>query len=155
MSEAAGPAVGGSAVQDKVRGSSSWQCWTSQHDKDILALALPAALALAADPLLGMVDTALIGRLGADELVSVLQSKRGAQMQRSCVPGAWFPCCTHAHFVALLGICWASHLLAWLAQQHADGHHVGQEQLGGAHCHQGPACSFFTCACDLCRLPWA
>lgn len=40
------------------------------HDRDILALALPAALALAADPLLGMVDTALIGRLGADELVS-------------------------------------------------------------------------------------
>lgn len=111
VSEAAGPAVGGSAVQDKARGSSSWQRWTSQHDKDILALALPAALALAADPLLGMVDTALIGRLGADELVSVLQSKRGAQMQRSCVPGAWFPCCTHAHFVALLGICWASHLL--------------------------------------------
>lgn len=40
------------------------------HDKDILALALPAALALAADPLLGMVDTAFVGRLGADELVS-------------------------------------------------------------------------------------
>lgn len=43
--------------------------WTSVHDRDILALALPAALALAADPLLGMVDTALVGRLGADELV--------------------------------------------------------------------------------------
>jgi Na+-driven multidrug efflux pump len=48
---------------------SRWS-WTSVHDKDILALALPAALALAADPLLGMVDTALVGRLGADELVS-------------------------------------------------------------------------------------
>lgn len=57
---------GAAAAADKR--SSSW--WSSVHDRDILALALPAALALAADPLLGMVDTALIGRLGADELVS-------------------------------------------------------------------------------------
>jgi hypothetical protein len=47
----------------------SW--WASQHDASILALALPAALALAADPLLSMVDTALVGRLGGDELVRV------------------------------------------------------------------------------------
>lgn len=47
----------------------SW--WSSQFDKDIFALAVPAALALAADPLLGMVDTALVGRLGSDELVSL------------------------------------------------------------------------------------
>lgn len=72
-SDAAGPAAGGSgptAQGHQPDSSSSWQRWTSVHDRDILALALPAALALAADPLLGMVDTALIGRLGADELVS-------------------------------------------------------------------------------------
>jgi Na+-driven multidrug efflux pump len=46
--------------------------WLStQHDRDIMALALPAALALAADPLLGMIDTALVGRLGADELAAL------------------------------------------------------------------------------------
>lgn len=62
------------AVSDNggTKNSSSRWSWTSTHDKDILALALPAALALAADPLLGMVDTALVGRLGADELVSRL-----------------------------------------------------------------------------------
>ena len=34
-------------------------------------MAVPAALALAADPLLGMVDTALVGKLGADELAAL------------------------------------------------------------------------------------
>jgi len=48
--------------------SKSWL--HSRFDQEIFQLALPAALALAADPLLGMVDTALVGKLGADELVS-------------------------------------------------------------------------------------
>lgn len=49
----------------------SLKSWlSSQYDKDIFSLAVPAALALAADPLLGMVDTALVGRLGSEELVS-------------------------------------------------------------------------------------
>jgi Na+-driven multidrug efflux pump len=33
--------------------------------REVLALALPAMGALAADPLLSLVDTALVGRLGA------------------------------------------------------------------------------------------
>lgn len=42
----------------------------SPHDSAILSLAGPALLALAADPLLSMVDTAFVGQLGAPELVS-------------------------------------------------------------------------------------
>ncbi len=38
------------------------------RDRRILALALPAVVTLAADPLLGLVDTAVVGRLGAAEL---------------------------------------------------------------------------------------
>jgi putative MATE family efflux protein len=37
-------------------------------DRRILALAVPAVVTLAADPLLGLVDTAVVGRLGAAEL---------------------------------------------------------------------------------------
>jgi putative MATE family efflux protein len=37
-------------------------------DRRILALAAPAVVTLAADPLLGLVDTAVVGRLGAAEL---------------------------------------------------------------------------------------
>ncbi len=37
-------------------------------DREIVALALPALGALAADPLVSLVDTAFVGRLGADEL---------------------------------------------------------------------------------------
>jgi putative MATE family efflux protein len=38
------------------------------RDRRILALALPAVVTLAADPLMGLVDTAVVGRLGAAEL---------------------------------------------------------------------------------------
>lgn len=65
-SEASDAVPSAAAVSTK---GSRWSL-SSVHDRDILALALPAALALAADPLLGMVDTALVGRLGGDELVS-------------------------------------------------------------------------------------
>jgi putative MATE family efflux protein len=41
---------------------------TSSIDRRILALAAPAVVTLAADPLLGLVDTAVVGRLGAAEL---------------------------------------------------------------------------------------
>src|SRR5918998_1497282 len=40
-------------------------------DKEILALAVPALGALAADPLYSVVDTALVGHLGAPELGAV------------------------------------------------------------------------------------
>ena len=40
----------------------------SPHDKVILALAVPALGALAADPLVSLVDTAFVGRLGASSL---------------------------------------------------------------------------------------
>jgi putative MATE family efflux protein len=39
-----------------------------KHDKEVLALALPALGALAADPLVSLVDTAFVGRLGAEAL---------------------------------------------------------------------------------------
>lgn len=40
-------------------------------DREVLALALPATAALAADPLLSLVDTALVGRLGAVPLAAL------------------------------------------------------------------------------------
>ena len=42
-----------------------------QRDREILRLALPAMAALAADPLLSLVDTALVGRLGAVPLAAL------------------------------------------------------------------------------------
>ena len=39
--------------------------------REILALAIPALGALAADPLLGLLDTALVGRLGAPQLAAL------------------------------------------------------------------------------------
>lgn len=42
---------------------------SSPHDSLIFNLAAPAVLALAADPLLAMVDTAIVGQLGSSELV--------------------------------------------------------------------------------------
>ena len=41
----------------------------SPHDSAILAMAGPALLALAADPLLSMVDTGFVGQIGSAELV--------------------------------------------------------------------------------------
>ena len=41
----------------------------SPYDKEIMNLAIPAVLALAADPLLGIIDTAFVGRLGDNHLV--------------------------------------------------------------------------------------
>ena len=43
----------------------------SKHDSAIFALALPAVLALAADPLLSMVDTVFVGRAGTDALAAL------------------------------------------------------------------------------------
>lgn len=40
-------------------------------DREILSLAVPATLALAADPLLSLVDTALVGRLGSVPLAAL------------------------------------------------------------------------------------
>ena len=42
----------------------------SKHDSAIFALALPAVLALAADPLLSMVDTIFVGQVGAEGAVA-------------------------------------------------------------------------------------
>lgn len=44
---------------------------TMARDREIIGLALPAMAALAADPLLGLVDTALIGRLGVVPLAAL------------------------------------------------------------------------------------
>ena len=43
----------------------------ASRDREIVALALPAMAALAADPLLSLVDTALVGRLGAVPLAAL------------------------------------------------------------------------------------
>ena len=40
----------------------------SRHDRAIAALAIPALGALIADPVLSLVDTAFIGRIGEDQL---------------------------------------------------------------------------------------
>ena len=45
---------------------------SDRHDGPVWDLAGPAVLALAADPLLGVVDTAFVGRLGPEALVSQL-----------------------------------------------------------------------------------
>lgn len=42
---------------------------SDRHDGPVWDLAAPAVLALAADPLLGVVDTAFVGRLGPEALV--------------------------------------------------------------------------------------
>ena len=42
--------------------------WRSRYDKEIFALALPALGSLAIDPLVSLVDTAFVGRLGAAQL---------------------------------------------------------------------------------------
>jgi hypothetical protein len=71
-SKAAAPASGSSESSSTTSSSKQLSWLQSKWDRDIWQLAVPAALALAADPLLGMVDTALVGRLGSDELVSIL-----------------------------------------------------------------------------------
>ena len=44
---------------------------TSPHDRDILALAVPALAGLAADPLVSLVDTAFVGQLGRVPLAAL------------------------------------------------------------------------------------
>lgn len=44
---------------------------TRRHDREILRLALPALGALAVEPLYVLVDTAIVGRLGTDQLAGV------------------------------------------------------------------------------------
>ena len=46
---------------------------SDRHDGPVWDLAAPAVLALAADPLLGVVDTAFVGRLGPEALVRLRQ----------------------------------------------------------------------------------
>ena len=43
----------------------------SPHDREIAALALPALGALVADPVLSLVDTAFVGRIGSSELAAL------------------------------------------------------------------------------------
>ncbi len=43
----------------------------SPHDREIAALAIPALGALVADPVLSLVDTAFVGRVGSDELAAL------------------------------------------------------------------------------------
>ena len=43
----------------------------SRHDRAVAALAIPALGSLVADPLLSLVDTAFVGRLGSDSLAGL------------------------------------------------------------------------------------
>ncbi len=45
--------------------------WSRRHDRAILALAIPALGALAADPLVSLIDTAFVGRLGRVPLAAL------------------------------------------------------------------------------------
>ena len=55
-------------------GRGSWL--SSEYDATIWALAGPTLLALASDPLLAVVDTAIIGQLGSQDLVGQLALAR-------------------------------------------------------------------------------
>lgn len=44
---------------------------TSPYDKEIFALAVPALFSVLLDPMMGMVDTAIVGRLGTEPLAAV------------------------------------------------------------------------------------
>jgi hypothetical protein len=65
------------------------------NDESIIALAVPAVLALAADPLLSLVDTAYVGRIGPDELV------RWARPHTHCS----CPTCLSSQIAAWLSVC--------------------------------------------------
>ena len=43
----------------------------SQHDRAVVALAVPALGSLVADPLVSLVDTAFVGRIGSEELAGL------------------------------------------------------------------------------------
>lgn len=43
----------------------------SRHDRAVAALAFPALGSLIADPLLGLIDTAFVGRVGSDSLAGL------------------------------------------------------------------------------------
>ena len=47
----------------------SW--WHSRHDRDIWGLAIPALFSILLEPFMGVVDTAIVGRLGAAQLGAV------------------------------------------------------------------------------------
>lgn len=47
----------------------SW--WHSRHDGDIWGLAVPALFSILLEPMMGLVDTAIVGRLGAAQLGAV------------------------------------------------------------------------------------
>ncbi|KAL4526800.1 hypothetical protein Ndes2526A_g01231 [Nannochloris sp. 'desiccata'] len=48
-----------------------WARLTSPYDKEIFKLAIPALFSMLLDPLMGMVDTAIVGRLGTEPLAAV------------------------------------------------------------------------------------
>jgi putative MATE family efflux protein len=48
-----------------------WARLTSPYDKEIFKLAIPALFSMLLDPVMGMVDTAIVGRLGTEPLAAV------------------------------------------------------------------------------------
>lgn len=54
-------------------GKSKWslESLASPYDKEIFSLAVPAMLSTLLDPLMGLVDTAIVGRLGTEPLAAV------------------------------------------------------------------------------------
>ena len=59
----------GGAEQPSDHAADSWL--RSHHDGEIFRLAIPALAAVMLDPLMGLVDTAIVGRLGAPQLGAV------------------------------------------------------------------------------------
>lgn len=51
--------------------SDRWPSWVPPVDRVILAMAVPALATLAADPLVSLVDTAIVARLGTDQLAAL------------------------------------------------------------------------------------
>jgi len=60
-----------------VRGSGSVPSLRSPHDREIARLAVPAFGALVAEPLYVLADTAIVGRLGTEELAGVAVASSG------------------------------------------------------------------------------
>ena len=51
--------------------SGGWSRFSSPYDKEIFTLAIPALFSMLLDPLMGVVDTAIVGRLGTEPLAAV------------------------------------------------------------------------------------
>lgn len=91
-----------------------------RHPRDpaILSIALPAVLALAADPLLSVVDTLFVGRLGAEELAAL--GVNTALFSLAFLLFGWLATATTPLIATALARGDKEQVMAWLAAFTAD-----------------------------------